>query len=188
LILLGPPGAGKGTQAERLRDEYSLIHLATGDLLRAAVAEGSPLGVEAKRYMDAGDLVPDAVVIGMIRERLVGADGRLANESFLLDGFPRSVPQADALGEMLDELGAPLDAVISLSVPREELLDRLLGRGRGDDNLETIENRLKVYESQTAPLIAYYAERGLLREVNGLGTMDGVHDEIVAHLPAPPAR
>lgn len=138
--------------------------------------------------MDAGDLVPDAVVIGMIRERLVGADGRLANESFLLDGFPRSVPQADALGEMLDELGAPLDAVISLSVPREELLDRLLGRGRGDDKPETIENRLKVYESQTAPLIAYYAERGLLREVDGLGTMDAVHDAIVAHLPAPPAR
>jgi adenylate kinase len=152
------------------------------------VAEGSPLGVEAKRYMDAGDLVPDAVVIGMIRERLVGPDGRLVNESFLLDGFPRSVPQADALGEMLDELGAPLDAVISLSVPREELLDRLLGRGRGDDNIETIENRLKVYESQTAPLIAYYAERGLLREVDGLGSMDAVHDAIVAHLPAPPAR
>lgn len=151
------------------------------------MAEGSPLGVEAKRYMDAGDLVPDAVVIGMIRERLVGADGRLVNESFLLDGFPRSVPQADALAEMLAELGAPLDAVISLSVPREELLERLLGRGRGDDNIETIENRLKVYESQTAPLIAYYAERGLLREVNGLGTVDGVHEEIVAHLPPPPA-
>jgi adenylate kinase len=137
--------------------------------------------------MDAGDLVPDAVVIGMIRERLVGADGRLANEAFLLDGFPRSVPQADALGQMLDELGAPLDAVISLSVPREELLERLLGRGRGDDNMGTIENRLKVYESQTAPLIAYYSERGLLREVDGLGTMDAVHDAIVAHLPAPPA-
>jgi adenylate kinase len=182
---MGPPGAGKGTQAERLRDEYRLIHLATGDLLRAAVAAGSDLGLEAKRYMDAGDLVPDAVVIGMIRERLVGADGALANESFLLDGFPRSVPQADALGEMLEGLGAPLDVVISLEVPREELVERLLGRGRGDDKLATIEHRLGVYEAQTAPLIAYYAERGLLRTVDGLGTMDDVHDAIVAHLPPP---
>ncbi len=148
------------------------------------MAEGSQLGVEAKRYMDAGDLVPDAVVIGMIRERLVGEDGSLAQDRFLLDGFPRSVPQADALAEMLDALGAPLDAVISLAVPRDELIQRLLGRGRGDDTLETIENRLRVYEDQTAPLIAYYGERGLLREIDGLGTVDGVHDAIVAHLPA----
>lgn len=138
--------------------------------------------------MDAGDLVPDAVVVGMIRERLVGPDGGLAQPAFLLDGFPRSVPQADALAVMLGELSAPLDAVISLAVPREELLDRLLGRGRGDDNLETIEHRLRVYEEQTAPLIAYYGERGLLREVDGLGTMDGVHDEILTHLPPPPRR
>lgn len=184
---MGPPGAGKGTQAERLRDQYGMIHLATGDLLRAAVAEGSELGVQAKRYMDAGDLVPDEVVIGMIRARLADDSGRLAEDSFLLDGFPRSVPQADALGAMLDDLGAPLDAVISLSVPRDELIARLLGRGRGDDTIETIEHRLEVYESQTAPLIAYYRERGLLREVNGLGTMDDVHGEIVAHLPPPPA-
>lgn len=151
------------------------------------MAEGSDLGVQAKRYMDAGDLVPDALVIGMIRERLVGADGSLANGAFLLDGFPRSVPQADALAEMLAELGAPLDAVVSLAVPRQELIDRLLGRGRGDDKLETIEKRLRVYEDQTAPLIAYYGERGLLREVDGLGTVDGVHGQITAVLPAPPA-
>lgn len=147
------------------------------------MAEGTELGVEAKRYMDAGELVPDAVVIGMIRERLTGDDGSLAHERFLLDGFPRSVPQADALAEMLDQLGAPLDAVISLAVPRDELIERLLGRGRGDDTLETIENRLRVYEDQTAPLIDYYGQRGLLREVDGLGTVDGVHDAIVAHLP-----
>ena len=152
------------------------------------MAEGSQLGVEAKRYMDAGALVPDAVVIGMIRERLVGEDGSLAQGRFLLDGFPRSVPQADALAEMLEALGAPLDAVISLAVPRDELIQRLLGRGRGDDTLETIENRLRVYEDQTAPLIAYYGERGLLREIDGLGTVDGVHDAIVAHLPASQSR
>jgi adenylate kinase len=136
--------------------------------------------------MDAGELVPDEIVIGMIRERLVDDAGRLVNDAFLLDGFPRSVPQADALGEMLDALGAPLDAVISLAVPSDELIERLLGRGRGDDTLETIRRRLEVYEEQTAPLIAYYRERGLLREVDGLGTMDAVHDAIVAHLPPPP--
>lgn len=151
------------------------------------MADGTDLGREAKRYMDAGELVPDAVVIGMIRERLVDRSGALANADFLLDGFPRSTPQADALGELLAGLDAPLDAVVSLSVPREELIERLLGRGRGDDNLETIENRLKVYEAQTEPLIAYYRGRGLLREVDGLGSMDEVHDRIVAHLPPAPA-
>lgn len=151
------------------------------------MADGTDLGREAKRYMDAGELVPDAVVIGMIRERLVDRSGALANADFLLDGFPRSTPQADALGELLAGLDAPLDAVVSLSVPRDELIERLLGRGRGDDNLETIENRLKVYEAQTEPLIAYYRERGLLREVDGLGSMDEVHDRIAAHLPPAPA-
>ncbi|MEQ8834163.1 MAG: adenylate kinase [Miltoncostaeaceae bacterium] len=182
--MLGPPGAGKGTQAERLRDRYGLLHLSTGDLLRAAVSEGSELGLQAKRYMDAGDLVPDEVVIGMIREQLVDDAGRLQVDAFMLDGFPRSVAQADALGEMLAEVGAPLDAVISLSVPREDLIERLLSRGRGDDTRETIEHRMGVYEAQTAPLIDYYERLGLLRAVDGQGTMDSVHDAIVAHLPA----
>ncbi|HEY6547979.1 MAG TPA: nucleoside monophosphate kinase, partial [Vicinamibacteria bacterium] len=124
LILLGPPGAGKGTQAERLRDEYHLQHLATGDLLRAAVAADSELGREAKRYMDAGELVPDAVVVGMIRERL----SESATGAFLLDGFPRSVPQADALDRMLTDLDFPLDGVISIAVPNDELVRRLAGR------------------------------------------------------------
>ena len=192
------------------------MHLATGDLLRAAVAQGTELGAEAKRFMDAGELVPDAVVVGMIRERLSGgAAGR-----FLLDGFPRSVPQADALDRALSDLDMPLDAVISIAVSRGELVRRLAGRWicrrcgrsfhevfnpyggtscpsgdgtetcdlyqRDDDRAETVTHRLSVYEEQTAPLIDYYRSRGLLREVDGERTPDEVHDQIVAHVPAPP--
>ncbi|MEZ0283755.1 MAG: adenylate kinase [Thermoleophilia bacterium] len=212
LILLGPPGAGKGTQAERLRDDYGLLHLSTGDLLRAAVAEGTDLGREAKRYMDAGELVPDAVVVGMIRERLTGSDGA----DFILDGFPRSVPQADALDSLLDELDLPLDAVVSIAVSRDELVRRLAGRWicrrcgrsfhevfnpypgdpcpagggrcdlyqRDDDQPETVKNRLAVYEEQTAPLIDYYSSRGLLHEVDGERPPDEVYAQIVSHIPA----
>jgi adenylate kinase len=128
--------------------------------------------------MDAGDLVPDSVVIGMIRERLEGGDG----DGFLLDGFPRSAVQAEALDALLEEMGRPLDHVVLLTVEREELITRLLGRGRADDTRETIERRLEVYEAQTAPLIAYYRERGLLREIDGQQSMDAVHDEIAAAL------
>lgn len=180
------------------------------------MAEGTDLGREAKRYMDAGELVPDAVVVGMIRARLAGAEsGR-----FLLDGFPRSVPQADALDRTLADLGLPLDAVVSIDVPREELVRRLAGRWicrrcgrsfhevfnpyggepcpegdgtercdlyqRDDDRPETVSNRLSVYEEQTAPLIDYYRSRGLLREIDGERTPDEVHDQIVAHVPPPP--
>jgi adenylate kinase len=173
------------------------------------VAEGSDLGREARRYMDAGELVPDAVVVGMIRERLsAGGSGR-----FLLDGFPRSVPQADALDRTLTDLAMPLDAVVSIAVSREELVRRLAGRWicrrcgrsfhevfspyggepwpcdlhqRDDDRPETVTHRLEVYEEQTAPLIDYYRSRGLLREVDGERTPDEVHDQIVAHVP--PAR
>lgn len=147
-------------------------------MLRAAVAAETALGLEAKRYMDAGDLVPDSVVIGMIRERLEGGDG----DGFLLDGFPRSAVQAKALDALLEEMGRPLDHVVLLTVEREELITRLLGRGRADDTRETIERRLEVYEAQTAPLIAYYRERGLLREIDGQQSMDAVHDEIAAAL------
>jgi adenylate kinase len=147
-------------------------------MLRAAVAAETALGLEAKRYMDAGDLVPDSVVIGMIRERLEGGDG----DGFLLDGFPRSAVQAEALDALLEEMGRPLDHVVLLTVEREELITRLLGRGRADDTRETIERRLEVYEAQTAPLIAYYRERGLLREIDGQQSMDAVHDEIAAAL------
>lgn len=152
-------------------------------MLRAAVAAGTPLGLEAKRYMDAGELVPDSVVIGMIREQLEGG----AAGAFLLDGFPRSAPQAEALDAMLAELGAPLDHTILLDVSREALIERLLGRGRADDTRETIERRLEVYESQTAPLIAYYREKGLLREINGEQSMDAVYGEITAAVGGSPA-
>ena len=179
-MFLGPPGAGKGTQAERLRDELSLVHLATGDLLRAAVSDGTDLGREAQRYMDAGDLVPDEVVIGMIRERL--ADG--ASSAFLLDGFPRSVPQAEALDAMLVDLGTPLDAVIAIEVGRGELIKRMLGRRRPDDTPETAERRLRVYEDQTRPLFAYYGDRGLLRTVQGERSVDEVYGSIKAAVPA----
>jgi len=179
-VFLGPPGAGKGTQAERLRDEFGLAHLATGDLLRAAVAGGTHLGREAQRYMDAGELVPDDVVIGMIRERL--ADG--AASAFLLDGFPRSVPQAEALDATLADLGAPLDAVIAIEVGRDELIKRMLGRKRPDDTPQTVENRLRVYEDQTTPLFGYYGDRGLLRIVQGEGSVDEVYGSIKAAVPA----
>lgn len=180
------------------------------------MAEGTDLGREAKRYMDSGELVPDAVVVGMIRERLSGGDA----SRFLLDGFPRSVPQADALDRVLADLDMPLDAVISIAVSRDELVRRLAGRWicrrcgrsfhevfnpypgdpcpkgdgsetcdlyqREDDRPETVSNRLAVYEEQTAPLIDYYRSRGLLREVDGERTPDEVHAQIVAHVPAPP--
>ncbi len=212
-MLLGPPGAGKGTQAERMKDEMALTHLATGDLLRAAVAAGTPLGLEAKRFMDAGELVPDAVVVGMIRERLDGAADR-----FLLDGFPRTIAQAEALDAMLAELDAPLDAVILLSVSREELMRRLAGRWlcrrcgrsfhetsnpydpandpcpstggpcelyqRDDDRPETVANRLDVYDEQTAPLIGYYEERGLLVAIDGERSLEDVYAQIQAAVPA----
>ena len=146
-------------------------------MLRAAVGAETPLGVEAKRYMDAGELVPDSVVIGMIRERLEsGIDG------FLLDGFPRSAVQAEALDALLGELGTPLDAVVLLAVSRDELIARLLGRGRADDTRETIERRLEVYETQTAPLIAYYRGHDLLCEVDGERAMDAVYGEITSAL------
>ncbi len=186
--------------------ERGLLHLSTGDLLRAAVKEGTPLGLEAKRYMDAGDLVPDAVVIGMIQEALAGR-----TDDFMLDGFPRTTPQAEALDAMLAGMGAPVDAVISFDVPRDELVRRLGGRWicrgcgrsfhevsnpydgapcsatgaecdlyqRDDDRPEAVANRLDVYDSQTAPLIAYYASRGLLRRVDGALPLDEVQAQVV---------
>ena len=202
VILLGPPGAGKGTQAQRLTQTLGIPQVSTGDILRAAVAAGTPLGREAKATMDQGALVPDGVVIGIIRERLAAPD---CARGYILDGFPRTAAQAEALGETLQALGTPLTAVLSITVEPEELVRRLSGRRtcgscgaayhlttapprraglcdrcggallqREDDREETIRKRLAVYREQTAPLVAYYRGRGLLREVDGRGDIDDV--------------
>lgn len=211
LILLGPPGAGKGTQAERLREDFGLPHISAGDMLRAQVSDGTELGLKAKRYMDAGELVPDEVIIGMIIDR-VGDEA--ARDGFLLDGFPRNEEQADALGEALDGLSRRLTAALLVEVPDDEVVRRLAGRRvcvknpshiyhvefdppkhegvcdqdgtrliqRDDDAEETIRHRLEVYHSQTAPLVDYYERLGLLRRFDGRRNADEVHAHIRAAL------
>lgn len=210
LILLGPPGVGKGTQAKLLIDRFGIPQISTGDILRAAVKDLTPMGVKAKAFMDSGALVPDEVVIGIVEERLAQAD---CAPGFILDGFPRTVGQADALKGVLSRMGRGIDHVVSLSVDQKELLTRLTGRRacakcgavyhvefapskvqgvcdacsgelyqREDDKEATILNRLKVYDEQTAPLISYYQECGLLRSVDGLGTVDGVQAAILSQI------
>jgi adenylate kinase len=179
VVLLGPPGAGKGTQADRIADRFQLVHLATGDILRTNVADGTTLGEVAQAYLDSGELVPDEVVVAMMLERLTRPD---CAHGFLLDGFPRSVAQAEALDEHLAELGTPLDAAINLEVAEEELLHRLAGRGRADDNARTIRNRLQVFASSTRPLLEYYGGQGLLFSVAAVGTIDEVSERIL-HAP-----
>jgi adenylate kinase len=201
-ILLGPPGAGKGTQAAHIVEAYGIPHISTGDILRANVKAGTALGAEAKRFMDAGDLVPDEVIIGMVGDRLVEAD---AVEGFLFDGFPRTVPQAEALDELLRERGVPLDVVLELVVDHEEVVRRLTGRRtctgcgrifhleydaptdehrcdecgselqqRDDDREDVVRNRLEVYTEQTEPLVAFYAARGQLERIEATGSFEDV--------------
>ncbi|WP_002748426.1 adenylate kinase [Leptospira mayottensis] len=172
---MGPPGAGKGTQAKILCARLSIPQISTGDILREAVKNQTPMGVEAKRYMDAGDLVPDSVVIGIIKDRIREAD---CKNGFLLDGFPRTVEQADALDALLKNEGKSIDKAINLEVPDGELLKRLLGRaeieGRADDNEATIKNRLDNYNKKTLPLLDFYAAQKKLSQVNGVGTLEEV--------------
>ncbi|WP_423821447.1 adenylate kinase [Salinisphaera sp. SPP-AMP-43] len=175
IVLLGAPGSGKGTQSAKLVEEYGVPQISTGDLLRHAVSEQTELGLEAKKAMDAGELVSDHIVVGMIRERLNEPD--TAN-GFILDGFPRSLAQAEALDEMLAELGRPLQCVVHLRVDNEEIVQRLLSRGREDDNEQTIRNRQSVYQEQTEPLVAYYEKQGLLKPVAGVGTVDDIFSRI----------
>jgi adenylate kinase len=207
LILLGPPGAGKGTQASRIVEEYGVPHISTGDMLRAAVKNQTTMGLEAKKFMDAGALVPDSVVIGIVKERLQEPD---TAKGFLLDGFPRTIPQAEALDEALAALDRGVTKVIALLVDEDELILRLSGRRicrscqapfhveynkpakegvcdacggelyqRDDDNETTVRNRLDVYRSQTEPLIAHYDAQGLVARVDGTGnTPDGVYAQV----------
>jgi adenylate kinase len=175
LLLLGPPGAGKGTQAARLVERLGIPQISTGDILRAAVAAGSDLGSRARSYMERGELVPDELVIAAARERLAQAD---AARGFILDGFPRTAEQAGALDTLLEELGVALECCVAIAVDENALVARLLKRaeieGRSDDNEETIRTRMRVYREQTEPLVAYYRERGLLTEVSGTGSIDEV--------------
>jgi adenylate kinase len=179
VIFLGPPGSGKGTQAKLLAGRTGVPAISTGDILREAVRQGTPLGRRAKAIMDAGELVPDEVVIGLIRERTSGADAR---DGFLLDGFPRTIEQAWALDELLAGNGAALDGVINLLVPEKTLIERMLGRaaqeGRSDDRPETVAERLRVYREKTAPLVDHYRKLGVLSEVDGSGTVDDVAERI----------
>ncbi len=210
LILLGPPGSGKGTQGERLQEDFTLPYYATGDILRAAVADGSELGETAKQHMNAGELVPDAVIIGVIAERVEGPE---AADGFILDGFPRTIGQAEALGSAMEELGRSITAVVLIDVPDEEVQRRLGGRRtcaknghvfhvdfdppknegvcdvcgsrlivRDDDRPEVIAKRLQTYHEQTEPLVEYYEERGLLKRVDGSQPPDDVGDRIRALL------
>jgi len=181
LVLLGPPGAGKGTQARRLVERFGVIQLSTGDMLRAAVAAGTPVGLKARDLMARGSLVPDEVVVAIVADRISDRD---AHNGFVLDGFPRTVPQAEALADILEQKGMSLDAVIELKVDEAAMLARIEGRAassaaqgeppRPDDNPESVKKRLDAYRAQTAPLTGYYAGKGLLREVDGMAPVDDV--------------
>lgn len=210
LMIMGPPGAGKGTQAERLVKDLNITHISTGDMFRAAIKEGTEMGKKAKEYMDKGQLVPDEVVVGMVKDRLSQPD---CEKGFLLDGFPRTLAQAEALSTTIDEMGIKLDGVINIDVPRERLMARLTGRRvckgcgasyhvmfnapkaegvcdscggelyqRSDDNEATVSNRLDVYESQTQPLIDYYKAKSLLLNINGDQDINLVLKDVLAAL------
>ena len=180
LVLLGAPGSGKGTQATRLRQHLQVPHISTGDLLRGAVAAGTPLGLKAKAVMEAGDLVSDDIVLGMLEERLGKDDARAG---FVLDGYPRNLAQARALDELLARLQQPVDIAVQLDVDTALLVERIAGRaaleGRADDTPESVRNRLNVYNEQTAPVVDFYRQRGKLACVHGEGSMDEVFTRIV---------
>ena len=175
LVLLGAPGSGKGTQATRLKNDLGVPHISTGDMLRAAVAAGTPTGLKAKAVMDAGKLVSDDILLAMLEERLAQADAR---NGFILDGYPRNLAQADALDHLLARIGQPLDAVVKLDVPNEVIIGRCeiryAAEHRKDDDPAVVRDRLKVYAEQTAPVADFYAKRGKLQVVDGVGGLDEV--------------
>jgi adenylate kinase len=213
VVLLGPPGAGKGTQAKLLQEQFEACQVSTGDILRKAVAEKSPLGKAAAAYLKRGDLVPDGVIVKLVAERLKEKD---CAPGFILDGFPRTIPQAQSLGEILQQMGLRLPIVLLVRVPENILIERLAGRRtcrscgalyhlhfnpptqqnicdrcgsellqREDDREETVRARLKVYDNQTAPLVGYYRERGLLREIDGVGNVEEIRNRLIKSLEDP---
>jgi adenylate kinase len=210
LVLLGAPGAGKGTQAKKLIEKYKIPQISTGDILRKAVADGTPLGKEAKVIMDKGELVPDKIVLGLVEDRVKQPD---CKNGFILDGFPRNTAQAEALDRLLTNMGMPLDSALSVDVPKDDLMKRLTGRRtckscqqmynvyysppkkdgvcdkcggelfqRGDDKEETIKKRLDVYDAQTAPLMDYYKKKGIVKSVMGVGSIDEIFNKVCAVL------
>ena len=187
LVLLGAPGSGKGTQAARLREHLQVPHISTGDLLRAAVKAGTPLGLQAKAVMEAGGLVSDEIVLGMLEERLTAGD---TGNGFILDGYPRNLAQANALDTLLARLRQPVDVAVQLDVDTELLIERLAGRakveGRADDTPEAVRNRLKIYDEATAPVVDFYRQSGRLVHLDGVGTMDEVFGRIVEALAPTP--
>jgi adenylate kinase len=213
VVLLGPPGAGKGTQAKLLREKFEACQVSTGDILRKAVADQSPLGKEASAYIRRGDLVPDGVIVKLVAERLKEKD---CAQGFILDGFPRTIPQAQSLEEILQKMGLGLQSVLLVQVPHRIIVERLAGRRtckdcgalyhlkfnpsasesvcdrcgggllqRDDDREETISARLKVYDKQTAPLVDYYRQRGILREIDGVGSVDDIRNRLIKALEEP---
>jgi len=179
IVLFGPPGSGKGTQSEKLIEKFGLTHFSTGDMLRAELAAETELGLKAKSIMERGELVSDEIIIGMIRNKISGDSG---SKGFIFDGFPRTVAQAEALDDLFDELGMKIDVMMGLEVEEQELINRLLKRGqdqgRADDNLDTIKNRIRVYQEQTAPVMGYYETRGKYRGVNGTGSIDDIFNRL----------